>query len=79
MLLRDLDQLRLAESLLVPPDNGAVCLEGDPVLLAVRNDLALLTPWVQLDLVDCGNGLGELFEVFDSAVDGLSDTKLDRS
>jgi hypothetical protein len=70
MLLRDLDQLRLAESLLVPPDNGAVCLEGDPVLLAVRNDLAV---------VDCGNGLGELFEVFDSAVDGLSDTKLDRS
>ena len=40
---------------------GRVGLNDNPVLVAVLHNVALLTPWVELDLVDRGGGRGKLF------------------
>ena len=47
-------------------DRG-IGLDDDPVGFAVLHDIALLTPWVEFDLVDGGDGGREGFEVFDPA------------
>lgn len=67
MLLCNLDQHRITESLLIRPDQWAVSLHGNTVLLAVGDDIALLTPWVELYLVDGGCGGWEGGEVGDAA------------
>jgi len=38
-----------------------VGLNDNPVFVAVLHDIALLTPWVELDLVDRGGGCRKLF------------------
>ena len=55
-------------------ETGRVCaydrgigLDDDPVRFAVLHDVALLTPWVEFDLIDGGDGGREGFEVLDPA------------
>lgn len=52
VLLRDLDENRVLHPLWVRADDGAVRLDDDTVFLAVGDNISLLTPRVELNLVD---------------------------
>jgi len=52
MFLAELYQDWIFKSLLICSHDRAISLQYDLVVLAVFDDVALLTPWVDLDLVD---------------------------
>lgn len=67
MFLAKLFDCRLSQTVRICAKKGRIGLDDYAVFIAVINNVALLAPWMKLNLVDSGNRRGEVLEVFDAA------------
>lgn len=67
MFLAKLFDCRLSQTVRICAKKGRIGLDDYAVFIAVINNVALLAPWMKLNLVDSRNRRGEVLEVFDAA------------